>query len=44
MKSWEEAVVQMKTYIHERGTWLDEHIDTLYQYCHDSKNKDSLLK
>ena len=44
VKSWEEAVVQMKTYIHERGTWLDEHIDTLYQYCHDSKNKDSLLK
>lgn len=43
-ESWEASIIQMKHYIHDRGTWLDEHIDTLYQYCHDSKNKDELLK
>lgn len=44
LTSWEEAIVEMKGYIHKRGSWLDEHIDTLYQYCHDSRNKDALLK
>lgn len=42
--SYEDAIVQMKEYIQKRGKWLDEHIETLYQYCHESKNKDALLK
>lgn len=42
--SYEDAIIQMKTYLHKRGSWLDAHIETLYQYCHDSKNKDILLK
>ncbi len=36
--SYEEAVEQLKDYIIQRGRWLDEHIDTLYQYAHPSKN------
>lgn len=38
-ESHEEAVQQMKSFIHIRGTWMDEHIETLLQYCHPSKNK-----
>lgn len=33
------AVQQIKDYIRERGTWMDEHIEILQQYCHESKNK-----
>lgn len=38
-RSYEEAIAQIKEFIHVRGTWLDEHIDILSQYSHDSKNK-----
>lgn len=38
-RSYEEAVGQMKDYIIRRGRWMDEHIDTLYQYCHETKNR-----
>ena len=34
-----EAVAQMKRFCTERGAWMDEHIDILRQYSHESKNK-----
>lgn len=37
--SYEEAVAGLKEYIRTRGSWLDEHIDTLRQYCHESATK-----
>ena len=42
--SYEESVAQLKQFIKKRGEWLDQNITTLYQYCHDSKNKDQLMK
>ena len=39
LKTHEEAVDQLKTWLHERGEWLDENIHTLNQYCHPSRNK-----
>lgn len=42
--NYEEAIQDMKEFITVRGGWLDEHIETLYQYAHESKNKDALLK
>ena len=35
--SHEEAVEWMCEYIVDRGRWMDEHIETLRQYCHPSK-------
>ena len=35
----EEAIEQIRDYIHGRGDWMDEHIDILLQYCHESKVK-----
>lgn len=37
-KNYEEAVVMLKNTIHARIEWMDNHIDTLYQYCADSAN------
>ena len=37
--SYDEAVDQLKTYIINRGIWMDEHIETLKQYSHESKVK-----
>lgn len=42
--SHEEAIKQLKEYLVKRGNWLDEHIDVLYQYCHESKNVNELVK
>lgn len=39
-RSHAEAVQQLKTFCLERGSWMDESIDTLRQYCHPSKNKE----
>lgn len=39
-----QAVQQLKDFLVLRGNWLDEHIDTLYQYCHESKNANELIK
>ena len=33
------AVAQMKHFCIERGAWMDENIDILRQYSHESKNK-----
>lgn len=40
--SYDEAIKQLKDEIVKRGRWLDDNIDTLYQYCQDSKNRDLL--
>ena len=37
--SYEEAVTQYKTYLEQRGIWMDNNIETLYQYSHPSVNK-----
>lgn len=42
--SHEQAVQQLKNFLSARGNWLDEHIDTLFQYCHVSKNANELIK
>ena len=36
---YQAAVQQLKDFIHERGQWMDENIDILLQYCHESKVK-----
>ncbi|MDE1693851.1 CotH kinase family protein [Streptococcus suis] len=41
--SYEEAVHVVKAFIEDRGKWLDEHIETLYQYCAPSKNTNTLV-
>lgn len=38
--SHEEAVEQLKTWLLERGRWLDAHVHTLRQYSHPSRTKD----
>lgn len=42
--SHSESVKQLKRYIKRRGKWLDEHITSLYQYTHKSRNINELLK
>lgn len=44
MQSHQEAVEQLKHYIEERGEWLDQHIESLYQYCSESKNANDMLR
>lgn len=39
LHSHEEAMQQMEDFIHERGEWMDENIEVLRQYSHESKNK-----
>lgn len=36
--SYEEAVEWMREYMTKRGEWLDENIDSLRQYCRESRN------
>ena len=38
-RSYEESVEQLKDYIHLRGKLMDENIETLRQYCAESKVK-----
>ncbi len=38
-ESYAEAVEQLKTHIQKRGSYLDEHIDTLRQFCSESATK-----
>ena len=40
IKSYDEAIEQLKNEIIKRGRWMDNNIDTLYQYCQESKNRD----
>ncbi|MEO1814188.1 MAG: CotH kinase family protein [Acetobacterium sp.] len=37
--SYDEAIDQLRYYIVKRGDWMDRNIETLYQYCHESKIK-----
>lgn len=39
LHSYDAAVEQLKRFIRERGRWMDENIDSLLQYCADSKIK-----
>lgn len=41
--SYEEATEQMTDYMVSRGRWLDEHIESLKQYCRVSKNANTVL-
>ena len=38
-QSYEEALEKMRSYIHVRGEWMDENIESLMQFASDSKNK-----
>ena len=38
-RSYEEAIDQIKYFLHTRGTWMDEEIETLRQYPAESKVK-----
>lgn len=38
-KTYEEAIDHLKESIHKRGAWMDEHIEVLRYYSHESKNK-----
>lgn len=37
--NYEEAINHLKESIHKRGEWMDDNIEVLRQYCHESKNK-----
>jgi hypothetical protein len=39
LRSYDEAVAQLKGYIASRGAWMDENIDVLRQYSANSKAK-----
>ena len=39
LRSYDEAVTQLKDYIAKRGAWMDENIDVLAQYSANSKTK-----
>jgi len=39
LHSFEEAVAQLKQFIHERGTWMDTNIECVRQYSAESKAK-----
>lgn len=36
--SYEESVQQLKDQIRDRGRWMDRNIETLLQYCRESRN------
>ena len=38
-ENYQEAISQMKDFIHVRGRWMNENIDILQQFRHPSKNK-----
>ena len=42
--SHEESVEQLKDYLKRRGRWLDRNITSLYQYTHESRKINELLK
>lgn len=44
VESHEEAVSQLKVFLENRGEWLDEHIDTLRQYSHPSRNSHESIR
>ena len=41
--SYAEANESMKEYLVTRGRWMDQNIESLKQYCHESKNVNTAL-
>ena len=41
--SYQEATENMISYIVRRGDWINEHIDSLRQYCQTSRNAGTVL-
>lgn len=39
LRSYDEAVDQLKSFIVTRGRWMDDNIESLKQFSHESKNK-----
>ncbi len=37
--SFDDAIVQLKSFFKARGAWMDDNIESLLQYCADSKTK-----
>lgn len=37
--TYQDAIAQLKEFCLERGTWMDQNIETLLQFCHESKVK-----
>ena len=37
--NYEEAIQQLKNFLIARGNWLDQYIENLRQYGHESRNK-----
>ena len=42
-QNYEESVEQLKTWLLERGQWMDGHIESLRQYCHPSRFANQML-
>lgn len=42
--TYEEALTQLQTYITNRGKWLDENIENIYQYSHESRTVNETLQ
>ena len=42
--TYEEAIDQLKDFLVARGAWLDAHIESLYQNCHESKIVNELIR
>lgn len=42
-KTYKESVEQLKQFIVTRGRWLDRNIETLLQYCQESKTANLLI-
>lgn len=42
-KNFKEAIKQLRDCMKDRGMWMDEHIDTLRQFCSDSKNASEIV-
>ena len=36
----DEAVDQLKTWLHDRGAWYDVNVDALNAFAHPSRNKE----
>ena len=42
-RSYGEATEAMINYMVRRGNWMDEHIESLKQYCQTSRNAGTVL-
>lgn len=44
VRSYDEAIGQMKGYLDKRGKWLDKNIETLRQYSHSSRHSHESIR